>query len=72
MKSNKNPRKDGFYLYRPAKKPNAKPLLVRVGHWSNGEFYFTTLEERVCSCEPRWAIGCVGGIFEGPFQAICE
>jgi hypothetical protein len=70
MKTNKLPNKDGFYLYRPAKRPKAKPIVVRVEHWSNGEFYFTTICEQDCDCSPKWAIGCIGGFFEGPFKAL--
>jgi hypothetical protein len=72
MKFTKNPRKDGYYLYRPAKRPNATPVLVRIGHWKNNEFFFTFPYDVLNREPPRWAIGCVGGLFAGPIRPLCD
>lgn len=72
MKFSTKVSKDGFYLYTPrGTKRGVKPALVKVGHWDNGEFYFTYPKDLVNQVPPRWAIGCVGGNFAGPFPLFC-
>jgi hypothetical protein len=62
--------KDGYYLYKPTKGRSRNPVLVKVGHWSNGEFYFTFPQDLLNQEPPRWAIGCVGGNFAGPIPPL--
>jgi hypothetical protein len=70
VKFRKRVKEDGYYLYTPERRPRAKPVLVKVGHWNNGEFFFVPPDQETYARTSRWAIGCVGGNFAGPIPAL--
>jgi len=59
MKWTNNPKKDGTYVYSRG----LQPAIVHVGHWCNGQKFFTF------PCDKdRFSIECIGGRFLGPLK----